>query len=260
MAEDMILVRQEGAVVELVLNRPDRMNALSRALIARLIEIFEDLADDPQVRAVVLTGAGKAFTVGVDLKELGAADDVGTFFHGQANPLFETVRGAGIPVIAAVNGFAITGGLELALMADMILAADTAVFADTHARVGITPSWGMTQILPRLIGPNRARQMSLTGEFVPAATAERWGLVNEVTAPADLLPRAHALAAQIAETDPVTMTRVRGLIATSQEVSLAEGLAAERTVFAEHIATVTPDAVSANRDKVVARGRALNSG
>ncbi|NRB05120.1 MAG: enoyl-CoA hydratase/isomerase family protein, partial [Rhodobacteraceae bacterium] len=145
---------------------------------------------------------------------------------------------------------------ELALLGDFIIACERAVFADTHARVGITPSWGLTQVLPRLIGLNRARQMSLTGEFVEARRAYDWGLVNEIV-PAGTAPeRAMALAHQIAETDQTTMGRIRGLIRDGAGLPFEQAMALEAKVFRQHIAQVQGAALDANREKVTARGRA----
>jgi enoyl-CoA hydratase len=256
---DLVLTTRNGAVTEVTLNRPAALNALSRALLARLTQVFTDLAADDDLRAIVLTGAGRAFCGGVDLKEL-ELDPSALGGLAEAGPadLFTVIRTCPHPVIVAVNGFAVTGGLELALMGDFLLAGESARFADTHGRVGLTPSWGMTQILPRLIGLNRARQMSLTGDFIDARTACAWGLVNEVLADDALLPRARALAAQIAETDRVTMGRIRDLIAQSAETALADGLAAERAVFAHHIQGLSPEALTRNRDRVMARGRAIS--
>ncbi len=254
----ILLTRREGAVAEITLNRPRALNALSQALIAALGDSFREMSRDDGLRAIVLTGAGRAFCAGVDLKELSQGLGAMEKLAGQGGDgLADTIRACPHPVIAAVNGHAVTGGLELALMADFIIAGASATFADTHARVGITPSWGMTQILPRLIGINRARQMSLTGDFIDADTARAWGLANEVVADAELLPRARQLAARIAETDRSTMTAIRRLIARSRESPLAGGLAQEARAFEEHIAHVTPDDVAGNRARVTARGRAI---
>lgn len=256
---DLLLETRQGAVVTLVLNRPEAMNALSRALIAALSGRIKTLSQDDSLRAIVLTGQGRAFSAGVDLKELAAAGDVSNALDWSgSDSLHDIIRACPHPVIAAINGFAVTGGLELALMADFLIAGPEARFADTHARVGITPSWGMTQILPRLIGINRARQMSLTGGFVDAETALAWGLVNEIVQ-GDLLARAQELAQQIAETDPKTMTRIRALIGQSAETTLSDGLAREVAQFSNHIAGVTAQSVGESRQKVTARGRALNS-
>lgn len=259
MPEQVLLESREGAVVSLVLNRPDKMNALNRALIAALSATFKRLAGDDSIRAIILTGAGRAFCGGVDLKELAASEDVSRALTWQGeDSLIDIMRANPHPVIAAVNGYAVTGGLELALMSDIIIAGQSARFADTHARVGITPSWGMTQILPRLIGLNRARQMSFTGEFADAVRAADWGLATEVVADDALMARAQDLAGQIAETDARTFKTIRSLIARSAEGSLSFGLAAEAAQFKNHIAEVSGEAVNARRKDVTARGRRLN--
>lgn len=256
---DLLIEQRDGPICTLVLNRPEAMNALSRALIGALTERFRALSEDDSLRAIVLTGQGRAFCAGVDLKELSQAGDVSNALNWSGSDnLHDVIRACPHPVIAAVNGFAVTGGLELALMADFLIASPDARFADTHARVGITPSWGMTQVLPRLIGINRARQMSLTGGFVEAQTALDWGLVNEI-ATDGVVARAQELAHQIAETDLKTMTRLRQLIGQSAETTLSEGLSQEVSLFATHIAGVTAQGVGENRQKVTARGRALNA-
>lgn len=258
MTEAPILMHRDGAVATITLNRPEALNAISAAMVTALKTAFADLSADDSVRAIVLTGSGRAFSCGVDLKELSQTPDAIEKFdwHGGAS-LYDTIRACPHPLISAVNGYAITGGLELALMADFIVASEAAVFADTHARVGITPSWGMTQVLPRLIGINRARQMSLTGEFVDAKKACAWGLANEVV-PADELPdRARALAVQISETDRSTMTRIRDLIAVSAELPFTESMARETAVFDTHIATVSAQDVAEGRSRVSARGQKL---
>ncbi|MEX0286143.1 MAG: enoyl-CoA hydratase [Paracoccaceae bacterium] len=258
MSDEVLLVNRDGPVVELTLNRPKVMNAMNQALVARLTEVMKTLETDKDLRAIILTGNGRAFSAGVDLKELsekpGAIEDMK--WYGD-DSVFDLMRRSQIPMIAAINGVAVTGGLELAMMSDFMIASDAARFADTHARVGITPSWGMTQVLPLLIGINRARQMSLTGEFVSAQKACDWGLVNEVVPADQLMTRARALAAQIAETDHVTMSRLRTLINASAETTLSEGLACEVELFDTHLAGVTPDQVGTNRAKVTERGRKI---
>ena len=261
MSEPLTKCERDGAVAIVTLARPDALNALSLAMEAELNGRFASLCADPEVRCIILTGEGRAFSAGVDLKELGGGPAAlkGRVWHGE-DSLADAMRRCAKPIIAAVNGYAITGGLELALQADFIVAASTAKFADTHARVGITPSWGMTQILPRLIGVNRARQMSLTGEFVDAAKAEAWGLVNEVTTPEALMDRAKAIAAEIAETDEVAASKIHRLIDETAEMTLEEGGARERQVFDAHIATVTPEMIEANRQRVQARGKRVAGG
>ena len=261
MSTPLLLQSRQGPVVELTLNRPDSMNALNRALIAELTAAFRAAAHDDNLRAIVLTGAGRAFCAGVDLKELSASQDVANqlTWHGEES-LFDVMRACPHPIVGAVNGFAVTGGLELAMMCDFLIASVSARFADTHAHVGITPSWGMTQVLPRLIGINRARQMSLTGDFIDAQTACDWGLVTETAKPDALMPRARELAARIAETDRDTLIKIRGLIGESAETSLAEGLRREAALFDRHITGVAPDKVADARAQVTAKGRAANTG
>lgn len=258
MTEAPILIRRDGAIAEITLNRPEALNAMSRALVAALKDAVRDFSADDSLRAIILTGAGRAFCCGLDLKEMSQAEGaIGQFdWHGQ-NSLYAVAHACPHPIISAVNGYAITGGLELALLGDFIIASETAVFADTHARVGITPSWGMTQVLPRLIGLNRARQMSLTGEFVDARKALDWGLVNEVLPETRLMDRARDLATQISQTDRSTMTRIRGLIAQSVELPMAEAMRQEAQVFDAHIAQVSPSDVAAGRQRVTERGRKM---
>lgn len=244
-----------GAVATVTMNRPDALNALSLELEGRLRAVFRKLAETENLRAIVLTGAGRAFCVGVDLKELGGGDGLrGRVWHGPET-LSGIMRVSKVPIIAAVNGFAVTGGLELALQADFIVASETARFADTHARVGITPSWGLSQILPRLIGPARAKQMSLTGGFVDAETALRWGLVNEVTGAEELLPRALALAEEISETDEIAAGRIRALMNDGADRPIVDAFKLEATVFDAHIAGVTQERLEENRRKVQERGK-----
>ncbi len=256
MSEALALIDRAGPVATVTLNRPEALNALSMALEAALAEAFAALGADPDIRAIVLTGAGRAFSVGVDLKELGASPTGlrDRDWHGEKS-LAATMRGCPKPIVAAVNGYAVTGGLELALQSDFLIASEAARFADTHARVGITPSWGLTQILPRLIGPNRAKQMSLTGQYVDGAQAAAWGLANEVVPAAILLDRAQAVAEEIAETDPVAMARIHTLIDDGLRLPLDDAFALERRVFDEHIAAVTHETVEANRQRVQARGK-----
>ena len=173
---------------------------------------------------------------GVDLKELAGSSNAADHFewHG-ANSLMDIMRACPHPIIGVINGFAITGGLELALWCDFLIAAQSARFGDTYARVGITPSWGLAQLLPRVIGVRRAKQMSLTGEMIGAETAQAWGLVNEVTTDQNLQQRAWDLAALIAQTDVTTMSKIKTLIDASINMGLDQGLKQEVSVFDCHI-------------------------
>ena len=253
----MILIEKADGVATVTLNRPEAMNALSKALRAALFETFTTLNDDDDVRAVVLTGAGRAFTAGLDLKELGSDPNglrAANATTADENPVkaIETCRK---PVIGAINGVAITGGFEVALACDVLIASTEARFADTHARVGILPGWGLSQKLSRLIGVYRAKELSLTGNFLDARTAEAWGLVNRVVAPEDLVPVAQELAADMASIPPATLAAYKQLIDEGFARSFGDGLAHEAAFSTAANATVTPEMVEENRRAVQARGR-----
>jgi enoyl-CoA hydratase len=257
----MALVEVEvhgNGVAVVTLNRPEAMNALSKALRAELAAVMRAMDSRDDVRAVVLTGAGaRAFTAGLDLKELGAdASAMGdaTGETAEANPV-KAIEQCGKPVIGAINGVAITGGFELALACDVLIGSENARFADTHARVGIMPGWGLSQKLSRLIGLYRAKELSLSGNFLDAATAERWGLLNRVVPADQLLPTATALAADMAGIDPGFSRAYKALIDDGFAASFADGMALEHARSSQANRAVTPDAVAQRREAVQARGR-----
>ena len=257
---DPVLIDRPGDGVAIVtLNRPEAMNALSVAMRAALYDAMRQVDADPAVRCVVLTGAGtRAFTAGLDLKELGSVDGAlgAANASGPADNPVRAIESCRKPVIGAINGVAITGGFEVALACDMLIASDTARFADTHARVGVMPGWGLSQKLSRLIGIARAKELSLSGNFLDAATAERWGLVNRVVAPGDLLPAAIALARDIASADAAFVADYKRLIDDGFGLPFAAALALEEERSSAANARVTPAAVEARRAAVQARGRA----
>src|SRR3972149_5676659 len=224
MPSSMLLVEKSDAIATITLNRPEAMNALSAELRAGLARAFREIQEDPDMRVAILTGAGRAFCAGMDLNELasGAAPDV-TGGAGQLE-MAEAIAAFEGPIIAAVNGHAITGGFELALACDPIIASTQAKFADTHARVGILPGWGLSQKLPRLIGMARAKEISFTGNTITAAQAYEWGLVNRVVAPAELLPACRALAAEMASCVPAVLTGYKKLIDEGYGMPLPEAL------------------------------------
>ena len=226
--EHPISMENHGSVALVTMNRPDAYNALNRALSQAIVATFTKIASDPSVHAVVLTGAGKAFCAGVDLKELTANPDVlKNGGMGTDSPMVKALRECGKPIIGAVNGPAVTGGFELALACDFLYAAEGARFADTHARVGLLPGWGLSQKLGRLIGINRAREASLTGNFIDAETAMTWGLVNKVCSPETLIENSLAAAQQIAESNPQTISAMRSLMNDGDLLSLGEALELE---------------------------------
>lgn len=213
----MISTERHGPVALVVLDRPEARNALTAAMIGDLATALGEADDDPAVAAVVLTGRDPAFCAGLDLKDLARTyRDVAASPGGEGGAGGPRIRrgltpDTSKPRIGAINGPAVTGGLELALGCDFLIASERATFADTHARVGVMPAGGMTIRLPQLIGVNRARQMSLTGNFVDAATACAWGLVNEVVPHGRLVPRALELAGAVAESDPAAVAEVRAM-------------------------------------------------
>ena len=253
----MILVDKHEGVATVTLNRPEAMNALSKALRRELYETFTALNDDDAVRAVVLTGAGRAFTAGLDLKELGSDPEgmrAANATTADENPVL-AIESCRKPVVGAINGVAITGGFEVALACDVLIASTEARFADTHARVGILPGWGLSQKLSRLIGIYRAKELSLTGNFLDARTAEAWGLVNRVVESADLLPTAQKLAADMASVPPATLAAYKALIDEGFALDYGAGLAHEQVVSTAANRNVTPEQVEENRRAVQARGR-----
>ena len=257
MSEPIVLVERDGPVAIVTLNRPDALNALSRALRAELVKTFAELATDESVRVAVLTGAGRAFTAGVDLKEAGQTG----FALGADGGEIDLAKGLAAfpwPIIGAINGVAITGGFELALMCDVLLASENAKFADTHARVGIMPGWGLSQKLSRLIGISRAKELSFSGNFLDAETAERWGLVNRVYSADDLLPSAVKLAHEMASCDPVLLRNYKRVIDDGFASSFGDGMRLEVKRSAAHAESVTAESVEAARQAVTARGRTLN--
>lgn len=254
----VLKVEHDGAVSIVTLNRPDAMNALNRELRAALAEAMDSLNLRNETRVVILTGAGpRAFTAGLDLKELGSDASALGAANAQtpaANPV-RAVESCAKPVIGAINGVAITGGFELALSCDILIASEAARFADTHARVGIMPGWGLSQKLSRLIGIYRAKELSLSGNFLDAQTAERWGLVNRVVAPDQLMPAAMKLAQEIASAPADKVQAYKRIIDEGFAVGFGEGMKLEHRLSSAANAKVTPDAVAKAREGVMERGR-----
>lgn len=254
MSEPLVRVEHLDGIAIVTLNRPTALNALSMGLRNAISDTFVALREDARTEVIILTGAGRAFTVGLDLKELGGekpADAVRSTVD-----LADALGNMPKPVIGAINGFAITGGFELALMCDFLVASPEARFADTHARVGVVPGWGLSQRLPRLIGANRAKELSLTGNYLDAETACAWGLVNRVVLAQELLPTCIQLARDILSTEPVTRLEIKRLIDAGWHATLAEGLRLEDEASKAHgRREVRPEKVAARRAAIQARGR-----
>ncbi len=234
------------------------MNALSAELRLALSGAFRDLQGDPSVRVAIVTGAGRAFCAGMDLKELATStpDSSGQPERGAGHlDLADAMAAFEHPIIAAVNGHAITGGFELALACDVIIASTLAKFADTHARVGILPGWGLSQKLPRLIGISRAKELSFTGNTIDAAQAYEWGLVNRVVAPEELLPACTKLATDMASCVPAVLKGYKRLIDDGFGMPLPDALRYERAASIESAKAATAALIAMRREDVLARGR-----
>jgi enoyl-CoA hydratase len=251
----MLLQERIGSTAVVTLNRPEVRNALSPELIAGIQTAITALDADDGVAVIVLTGADPAFCAGVDLKRLVVADQPAGHL-ATAPGFFGPLPPHRTPVIGAVNGPAVTGGFELALACDFLLASDRATFADTHARVGVMPGWGLTVRLPQLIGVNRAKQMSFTGDYIGAARAYDWGLVNEVVAHEQLLPRALEVAASVATVPSANVREIRAMYDTMVGLVGESAWAREKEWSDSWMAARFDQArLAAEREAITARGR-----
>jgi enoyl-CoA hydratase len=255
--DDVLKMEVEDRVAVVTLNRPDRRNALNAALRKGIRTAVQSIEADSEIDVAILTGADPAFCAGLDLKEFSTPD---SGLSASAQPPSGVLRGPlgshTKPIIGAVNGVAVTGGLELALACDFLIASELARFADTHSRVGILPGWGLTVLLPEAVGIRRAREMSATGNYVDAPTALVWGLVNRVVPHTDLLPTCRALAAAIVSNDQLAVRAVFETYdranATTRDLGWEVEADAHRAWTREHLA----DAGSKERlDAVIDRGR-----
>jgi 2-(1,2-epoxy-1,2-dihydrophenyl)acetyl-CoA isomerase len=238
-----VLVERRAALAIVTLNRPERLNALSHDLMARLNEAFEEFREDASVRAVVLTGVGRAFSAGADLRSgpSDAEDTLRRYYH----PLLRTIDDLAAPVVAAINGPTVGAAVGLVAACDLRVAAAEATFLLPFTRIGLVPDAGATWLLPRIVGAGRAAEMALTGQAVTATQAHTWGLVNEVISGADLLPRAIDVANQLAGLSG-TVATTRRLLRDSWTRSYGDQLDAEATAqgWAQH----QPDYVQARRE------------
>jgi enoyl-CoA hydratase len=262
--EQVLHVSVEDGVATITLHRPQVRNALSGRLLSELAGAVAAAEHDESVAAIVLTGADPAFCAGLDLVDLASGRLAEAFSPDRSlppwlQPPLAAVDGVArtTPLIGAVNGPAVTGGLELALGCDLLVASERARFADTHARVGILPGWGLTVLLPQAVGVRRAREMSATGNYVDASTALAWGLVNHVVPHAELLATARRLAADIASNDRRAVRALFGVYdagtrSTGEQAWLHEAETAREWFRAGGGAL---DEVERRRRDVVGRGR-----
>jgi enoyl-CoA hydratase/carnithine racemase len=232
-----ILVKIEGAVGVVTLNRPRALNALDNALLMELCEALEGFDADPAVRAIVLTGTDRLFASGADIKEMASQSYADMFKKNTFADACERIAAIRKPVIAAVAGYALGGGCELAMMCDFIVAADTAKFGQPEITLGVIPGMGGSQRLTRLVGKSKAMDMCLTGRTMDAAEAERAGLVSRVVPAADLMKEAMATANKIAEQSVTCAMMIKEAVNRAFETTLAEGLLFERRLFHATFAT-----------------------
>lgn len=256
---DPVLYDVADRVATITLNRPAARNALSSEVLRLLPELMRRADADDEVDVLILTGSDPAFCAGLDLSELGSsAANLGGGSGSDGSPDRAGARGPFPPVtkplIGAINGVAVTGGFELALGCDFLIASERAKFGDTHARVGVMPGWGLTVLLPQAIGVRRAREMSFTGNFVSAAEALQWGLVNHVVPHDELMPFTRSIAADIVGNDAAGVRQIRATYAAiahdddAWETEARDARAWQRSEF-------SPQKVAERRAAIEARGR-----
>lgn len=237
MAYQAIVVETEDHITTIRLNRPDALNALNQQLMSELCDALEAADADERVRCIILTGSEKAFAAGADVNEMAEltfAEATGGNLFGKEGDRIMAIRK---PIIAAVSGYALGGGCELAMMCDFIIASDTAKFGQPEINLGVIPGLGGSQRLTRFVGKSKSMEMNLTGRFMDAEEAERSGLVSRVVPGKKLVDEAQAAAQKIAEKSMIAVVAVKEAVNRSYETTLSEGLRFERRVFHSLFAT-----------------------
>lgn len=222
----------ESGVLQISLNRPEQLNALSHEVLQRLSSILLDAKQDNSIKAILLTGEGKGFCAGADIKQLAALNgQAGLKFARYGQSVFRSLEVLGKPSLAAIHGFAFGGGCELAMAATMRIATNNAVFGQPEIKLGVIPGFGGTQRLSRLIGKGRALEMCLTGRRFTADEALAWGFLNEITTPENLLTRAKALLKDLVQLSPIAMHSILTVIDQGYDSPLEEALELEAAHF-----------------------------
>lgn len=239
--QNLLVERHEDGFATIVFNRPEKLNTLSIALRRDLAAAVAEMEADPAVHVLILTGNGRAFTAGLDLDEWSTAPAAAAW-ELSAVAAIEPFSG---PVIGAINGLCITGGLELALACDLLVAAGDARFADTHTKVGLLPGWGGSVRLQQRVGPHRAKELALTARFLPADEALAWGLVNRVVPPDRLRAEAEALAREMLSNIPAGLAAYKRLLNDEGDLPLGDALALERNRAREASLGVTREEIDA---------------
>lgn len=237
MAYKTIIVELEDHVTTIQLNRPEALNALNSELLSELAEAVREASENEKVRCIILTGSEKAFAAGADISEMAEKSFVDVFASDLFADEVETIQRCRKPIIAAVAGYALGGGCELAMICDVIIAADTAKFGQPEINLGVVAGIGGTQRLTRFVGKSKSMEMHLTGRFMDAEEAERAGLVSRVVPAKKLMEEAQAAAQKIAEKSALTVMAVKESVNRSYETTLREGILFERRVFHSLFAT-----------------------
>ncbi len=237
MAYETIIVEIEDHIALITLNRPDALNALNDQLLSELVDALENAQSNDKVRCIVLTGSEKAFAAGADISMMRHKSFVEVFSEDFFTDATDKIIAIRKPIIAAVSGYALGGGCELAMMCDFIICSDSAKFGQPEINLGVSPGLGGTQRLTRFIGKSKAMDMNLTGRFMEAEEAEKCGLVSRVVPNKNLMAEAMAAAAKISEKSMITVMAVKEMVNRSYETTLREGLLFERRLFHSLFAT-----------------------
>lgn len=218
------LTPEEENIAIITLNRPDALNALSKGLLTELDNLLEEIRKDNKIRSVIITGGGRAFSAGADLSEAGSGDEADMRARMElGQKVFDKIETFDKPVIAAINGYALGGGLEMAAACDMRIASEKSSFGNPEVNIGLIPSWGGCVRIPKLVGKAKAAQIILTGERIDAKEAEKIGLVNKIVSPDELQSSATYLAGQLATKAPVAIRLAKDILSKAMEISMDEG-------------------------------------
>ncbi|MCK5695200.1 MAG: enoyl-CoA hydratase [Desulfobacula sp.] len=237
MGKPVLFETKEGIAI-ITLNRPEKRNAINRELLIHLYNYFDEVSNNDKIRVAIITGNGKSFCAGLDLSVIKTENLFDPRGDGKDLPdIFENCKK---PIIGAVNGHAITGGFEIALNCDFLIASERASFADTHAKVGIHPGWGMTQLLQQAVGQRMAGQLSFTCQFMSARKALQCGLVNEVVSHEELISRAKKISTEICSVNQEMLGVVKDLIKYKNQAKLQEAFAHERKGFRKFVRQFIP--------------------
>lgn len=233
-----ITVEVDGPIAIMTISRPKALNALNDETLTEMDDAFNDLQNNGKTRVMILTGAEKAFVAGADIGELMEADDEGgRNIATKGNTLFKTIEDSGIVSIAAINGFALGGGCELAMACDIRIASEKAKLGQPEVNLGVIPGYGGTQRLSRLVGKGKAKELILTGDMIKAEEALKIGLVDKVVEPDELMKKARKMADKIASKGPIAVRLAKAAINFGSETSLVEGIAFEIQKFSEIFGT-----------------------